>query len=61
MTNSEHKQILAELDAFITKLEKIDAENGKNDPQHPHLDHLIVMLSEAFVYFEYHDGEVDDD
>jgi hypothetical protein len=60
MTNTEHKKILADLDAFITSLEKIDAENGKDDPVHPHLDHLILMLSEAFVYFEYHDGNVED-
>jgi hypothetical protein len=60
MTNTEHKKILADLDAFITSLEKIDAENGKDDPVHPHLDHLILMLSEAFSYFEYHDGNVED-
>lgn len=61
MRNSEHKKILADLDALIVSFEKIDAENGVNDPQHKHLENLIMMLSEAFSYFEYNDAQIEDE
>ena len=61
MRNSEHKKILADLDALIVSFEKIDAANGANDPQHEHLEHLIMMLSEAFSYFEYNDAQIEDE
>ena len=61
MRNSEHKKILADLNALIVSLEKIDAANGANDPQHKHLENLIMMLSEAFSYFEYNDAQIEDE
>lgn len=61
MRNSEHKKILADLDALIVSFEKIDETNGADDPQHKHLEHLIMMLSEAFSYFEYNDAQIEDE
>ena len=61
MRSSEHKKILADLNALIVSFEKIYETNGANDPQHRHLENLIMMLSEAFSYFEYHDDQLEDE
>ena len=61
MLRNEHKKILADLDALICSIEKIDEENGKNDPKHENVEHLIMMLSEAFSYFEYNDDQLEDE
>lgn len=59
MTNTEHKKILADLDALITSFEAINEKNGKHDAKRKNLEDLILMLAEAYSYFEYHDLDLD--
>jgi hypothetical protein len=61
MKDSEHKQILKELNDFINKLEEIDEKNGKADLNRDNFLKLIQTLESAYVEFEYRDLFVEDD
>jgi hypothetical protein len=61
MKDSEHKQILKELNDFISKLEEIDEKNGKANLNRDNLLKLIQTLEAAYVEFEYRDLFVEDD